>query len=125
MENDVTANDSKVITVTEDAMQKVKNRIWALSEETSLTTSEKDKSITTIKIQKNIKPKKVPQRQLEECCLATCLYELIVVVQSLSHIQLFVTPWTTAGQPPLSFTVSQSLLKLMSTESVMLLVFLW
>ena len=37
----------------------------------------------------------------------------------LSHVQLFVTPWTAAHQASLSFTVSQSLLKLMSIESVM------
>ena len=41
-----------------------------------------------------------------------------VVVQSLSCIQLFVTPWTAAHQASLSFTISQSLLKLMSIESV-------
>ena len=40
-------------------------------------------------------------------------------VQSLSHVQLFVTPWTAARQAPLSITNSQSLLKLMSIESVM------
>ena len=28
-------------------------------------------------------------------------------VQSLSHIQLFVTPWTAAGQASLSITISQ------------------
>ena len=43
----------------------------------------------------------------------------IVVVQSLSHVRLFATPWTVAHQDSLSLTVSQSLLKLMSTESVM------
>ena len=42
-----------------------------------------------------------------------------VVVQSLSHVRLFVTPWTTACQASLSFTISQSLLKVMSIESVM------
>ena len=41
------------------------------------------------------------------------------VVQSLSHVQLFVTPWTAAHQASLSFTISQSLLKLISIESVM------
>ena len=41
-----------------------------------------------------------------------------VVVQSLSHIRLSATPGTTACQAPLSFTISQSLLKLMSIESV-------
>ena len=40
-------------------------------------------------------------------------------VQLLSHVLLFVTPWTAAHQASLSFTNSQSLLKLMSIESVM------
>ena len=40
-------------------------------------------------------------------------------VQSLSHVQLFATPWTTACQASLSITNSWSLLKLMSIESVM------
>ena len=40
-------------------------------------------------------------------------------VQSLSRVQLFVTPWTTARQASLSITNSQTLLKLMSIESVM------
>ena len=40
-------------------------------------------------------------------------------VQSLSRVRLFTTPWTTACQASLSITNSQSLLKLMSIESVM------
>ena len=40
-------------------------------------------------------------------------------VQSLSCVQLFETPWTTAGQASLSITNSWSLLKLMSIESMM------
>ena len=40
-------------------------------------------------------------------------------VQSLSHVQLFVTPWTSARQASLSITNSSSLLKLMSIELVM------
>ena len=40
-------------------------------------------------------------------------------VQSLSRVQLFVTPWTAARQASLSITSSWSLLKLMSIESVM------
>ena len=40
-------------------------------------------------------------------------------VQLLSHVQLFVTPWTLACQASLSITNFQSLHKLMSTESVM------
>ena len=41
------------------------------------------------------------------------------VVQSLSRVRLFVTPWTATCQASLSFTISQSLLKFMSIESVM------
>ena len=40
-------------------------------------------------------------------------------VQSLSHVQLFATPWTAAWQASLSITNSRSLLKLTSIESVM------
>ena len=43
----------------------------------------------------------------------------VVVVQSLSHVQLFATPWTATRQASLSFTISQSLFKLMSIESMM------
>ena len=42
-----------------------------------------------------------------------------VVVQSLSRVWLFATPWTAACQASLSITNSWSLLKLMSIESVM------
>ena len=44
---------------------------------------------------------------------------IVVVVQSLSHVQLFLTPWTAAHQASLSITNSQSLLKFISIESVM------
>ena len=46
------------------------------------------------------------------------LFLILVIAQSLSHVQFFVTTWTAAHQASLSFT-SQSLLKLMSIESVM------
>ena len=42
-----------------------------------------------------------------------------LVVQLLSRVQLFATPWTAAHQASLSFAISWSLLKLMSIESVM------
>ena len=42
-----------------------------------------------------------------------------VVVQPLSCVQLFATPWTAAQQVSLSFTISWNLLKLISIESVM------
>ena len=44
----------------------------------------------------------------------------VAVVQSLSHVQLFVTPWTAAHQGSLSLTISQRLPKFMSVELVML-----
>ena len=41
-------------------------------------------------------------------------------VQLLSRVRLFATPWTAARQASLSITNSQSLLKLMSIESLMI-----
>ena len=43
----------------------------------------------------------------------------VVAVQSLLRVWLFATPWTAAPQASLSFTISLSFLRLMSTESVM------
>ena len=43
----------------------------------------------------------------------------VLIIQLFSCVHLFVTPWTTACQVSLSITISQSLLKLMSVESVM------
>ena len=48
-------------------------------------------------------------------CTYMCIY---VSVQSLSHVQLFATPWTAGHQASLSITNSQSLPKPMSIESV-------
>ena len=45
--------------------------------------------------------------------------DIVAVIQSLSRVLLFATPWTAASQAPLSFTISQSLFKLKSIESVM------
>ena len=44
---------------------------------------------------------------------------MVVFVQLLSLVQLFATPWPPACQAALSFTISQSLLKLMSIQLVM------
>ena len=57
-------------------------------------------------------------------CLAACYCPWSWIssfssVQSLSHVRLFATPWTAAYQASLFITNSQSLLKLMSIESVM------
>ena len=49
----------------------------------------------------------------------TNLFIFWVVVQSLSYVWLFATSWAAARQASLSFTISRSLLKLMSVESVM------
>ena len=47
-------------------------------------------------------------------------HEVLVVVHSLRHVQLLENAWTAARQASLSFTISQSLLKHVSTQSVML-----
>ena len=46
------------------------------------------------------------------------IYLVLSSVQSLSRVCLFVTPWTAARQASLSITISQSLLKFLSIESV-------
>ena len=53
------------------------------------------------------------------CSLKKLTKGYIIVVQSLSYVWLFATPWTAECQASLSFSISQSLLKLMSIESVM------
>ena len=47
------------------------------------------------------------------------MHNIIVVIQSLSHVRRFATPWTAACQASLSFTISQSWFKLKLIESVM------
>ena len=55
---------------------------------------------------------------LRQICF--CFRSLVVVVQSLSFVRIFVTPWTAACQASLSSTICYSFLKFMSTELVML-----
>ena len=47
-------------------------------------------------------------------------WDFSTFVQSPGHVQLFAISWTAAHQDPLSFATSQSLVKFMSLESVML-----
>ena len=49
------------------------------------------------------------------CTLKYCIF----VVQSLSHVRLFMTPWAAAHQASLSFVISLSLLKFMSIDLMM------
>ena len=51
--------------------------------------------------------------------VGSLVHIVVVVVQALSPVWLFVTPWTTPHQASLSFIMSQNLFKLMSIESVM------
>ena len=63
-----------------------------------------------------------PERlNVERFKWASDLQQVIVVaaVQSLSHVHFFESPWTAAHQASLSFTVSWSLLRFMSIESMM------
>ena len=50
--------------------------------------------------------------------LPRSLRNIVIIVQLISHIPLFPTPWTAAPQASLSITISRSLLKLTSMESV-------
>ena len=52
-------------------------------------------------------------------CSSGVRLSFFVVVQSLSCVQLFETPWTASCQAPLSLTISRNLLKFMYVESVM------
>ena len=54
--------------------------------------------------------------EMDESCQEE---DVVVIVQLLSHFQLFVTPWTAARQASLPFTISCSLLRFKSIESVM------
>ena len=53
---------------------------------------------------------------LPEPLAITDVLSISIVVQSLSHVQLFVTPLTAPCQASLSFTISWSLLRLMSID---------
>ena len=61
-----------------------------------------------------------PCRRGSEADLIGAVWDyVIIVVQLLSHVRAFAASWTAAHQVFLSFTISQSLLKLTATESVM------
>ena len=61
----------------------------------------------------------VLRKKTKGACFFFSVYFNFVVVQLLSHVWLFASPWTAASQASLSFTISQSLLKLTSIELVM------
>ena len=73
-------------------------------------------STNLIFILKNI----LEDHKLSKCTQEKWIVWTVVVVWFLSCVSFFVTLWTTACQFSLSFTIFQSLLKFMSTESVML-----
>ena len=73
-------------------------------------------STNLIFILKNI----LEDHKLSKCTQEKWIVWTVVVVWFLSCVSFFVTLWTTACQSSLSFTIFQSLLKFMSTESVML-----
>ena len=76
-------------------------------------------SITSINLIKAL----VYHTRIAVCCLMmrenSLSCHFVFVFQLLSHVQLFVFPWTAACWTSLSSTMSQGLLKFMSTESVM------
>ena len=64
-------------------------------------------------------PPQYPKLSLPPLTAELLVFMAFVVVQPLSRVQLFATPQTAAHQASLSFTISWSLLKLMSIEPVM------
>ena len=72
---------------------------------------------TFLKLSRSPKTKKVLETVTNKRSLRS--YDKCSSFQSLSHVQLFPTPWTAACQASLSLTNSWNLLKLMSIESVM------
>ena len=64
-------------------------------------------------------PGDLPDPEIESRCPALQADSLMSVIWLLSHVHLFVTPWTAACQASLSSTISWSLLKLMSIKSGM------
>ena len=56
------------------------------------------------------------------CVFQRASTKRLFVVQSPSHVQLFVTPWTTAHQASLSLTISKSFPKFMSVALVHLFI---
>ena len=59
------------------------------------------------------------RKEIKNILITVTSGDWISSVQSLSHVWLFVTPWTATCQASLSITNSRTLLKLMSIESVM------
>ena len=62
----------------------------------------------------------VPNNRLDLSLSSWVVFDISVVVQSLSRVPLFATPWTAACRAPVSATVSPRLLKLIYIESTML-----
>ena len=56
---------------------------------------------------------------LGKCDTYTCVHRVVVVIQWLTCVWPFVTPWIIARQAPLSSTISRSLLRFMTIELVM------
>ena len=83
-------------------------------------------SVSSLRFQRCVRIPCYDNHEYEQFCLGTiprCLFLYLNSIYhmsfSLSHVWLFVTPWTAALQASLSFPISQSLLKLMSIESMM------
>ena len=70
-------------------------------------------------LKKKLKKKKKRKRKII-LYISLFFCEIFMLVHLLSRVPFFVIPWTAACQASLSFTLSQSLLKLTSTEFVML-----
>ena len=83
-------------------------------------TNRKQKKVAKMHSQKKKQPIASEKIfSLIKSCKDYVLLVIVVVVQSFRHVQLSAAPWTAAYQASPFFTISWSLLKLMSIESVM------
>ena len=68
----------------------------------------------------DLKDSACPRQETIKDMTGAMIERIAVLVQSLSRIQIFATLWTAPHHIPLSSTISQNLLKFMSTELMML-----
>ena len=85
-----------------------------------ITSSSHQEPYTSLLVSSNkSQTKEARKTTIPQCLKQNHITESISLVQSFSHVRLFVTPWTAACQASLFINTSQNLLKLMSIESVM------
>ena len=101
-----------------NGMLRMENKLKESNTEAEQNQTEESLWEAVVKIQINDKDD-VDSASVQPCHAVWLTRHQFSSVQLLSHVQLFVIPWTAARQTSLSITNSRNLPKLMSTESVM------